>query len=73
MKISVRVKPNARQNEVAKLDNGTYRVNVTVPPVEGKANEKVIEVLAEYFGKPKRCFTIVKGTTSKEKIIEMRE
>ena len=71
MKISVHVKPNARKNEVKKLDNGKYLVCVTAPPAEGKANKKAIEVLAEYFGKPKRSIIIVRGETSREKTIEI--
>ncbi len=71
MKISVRVKPNARKNEVRELEKNSYLVSVAAPPVEGKANEKIIEVLAEYFGKPKRCFSIIGGETSKQKIIEV--
>ncbi len=71
MKISIKVKPNARKNEVKQVDATNYIVSVTVPPVEGKANEKVIELLSEYFGKPKRCFTILRGTTGKMKIVEI--
>ena len=71
MKISVRVKTNARKNEVKQIDPNRYEVRVTALPVEGKANEKVIELLAEYFGKPKRCVTILRGETSKNKIVEI--
>ena len=71
MKITIRVKPNARKNEVKKLDDGKYVVSVTAPPVDSKANKKVIEVLAEYFGKPKRSILIVRGETSREKTIEI--
>lgn len=71
MKVSIRVKANARKNEVKQIDPNRYEVRVTAPPVEGKANEKVIELLAEYFGKPKRCVTILRGETSKNKIIEI--
>lgn len=71
MKISVRVKTNARKNEVKQIDATTYQVSVTAPPVDGKANEKVIELLADYLGKSKRCFSIVKGVTSKVKIVEV--
>ena len=71
MKISIRVKTNARKNEVTQIDPTNYLVSVSVPPVEGKANEKVIELLAKYFDKPKRSFTIIKGTTSKNKIVEV--
>jgi uncharacterized protein (TIGR00251 family) len=71
MKITVQVKPNARKNEVQLRDNGTYLVKVSVPPIEGRANEKLIEVLSAHFGKPKRCFEIVSGTRGKHKIVEI--
>jgi uncharacterized protein (TIGR00251 family) len=71
VKITVRVKTNARRNEVQQLAERIYRVTVTAPPVEGKANEKVIELLAEHFGKPKRCFTILRGESFREKLIDV--
>jgi hypothetical protein len=71
MKISVKVKPNARKNEVKQIDANNFVVSVTVPPVEGKANEKVVELLAEYFGKSKKCITILRGITGKIKIVEI--
>ena len=71
MKITIRVKPNARKNEVQKIAENQFVVSVTAPPVEGRANEKVIEVLARYFHKPKRSVTIVRGKTAREKIIEI--
>ncbi len=71
MKISVRVKTCARKKEVQHIETNRYLVSVTAPPVEGKANEKVIELLAKYFHKPKRNITIVAGRTAREKIIEI--
>ena len=71
MKITVRVKPNARKNAVEKLDEKTFLVHVNVPPVEGKANEKVIELLADYFGTPKRAITILRGATGRSKLVEI--
>jgi uncharacterized protein (TIGR00251 family) len=71
MRISIRVKPNARKNEVQRLEESRFLVSVTAPPVEGKANEKAIELLAEYFHIPKRCVIILKGAASKEKIVEI--
>ncbi|MDI6766665.1 MAG: DUF167 domain-containing protein [Bacteroidota bacterium] len=70
-KITVRVKPNAHKNEVEQIEARSFIVSVTTPPTDGKANEKVIEVLAEYFGKPKRNFSIIRGAASKIKIIEI--
>ncbi|MBA4312790.1 MAG: hypothetical protein C0417_09190 [Chlorobiaceae bacterium] len=71
MKITVRVKPNARKNEVKQIDANNFVVSVSVPPVEGKANEKVIELLSEYFGKPKQSINILRGMTGKIKIVEI--
>ncbi|MGD0591389.1 MAG: DUF167 domain-containing protein [Bacteroidota bacterium] len=71
MKLTVKVKPNARKNEVKRAEDGTFTIFVTDPPREGKANEKLIELLAEYLEKPKRCISIVAGFKSKIKIVEI--
>ena len=71
MKLSIRVKPNGRKNEVRQLEPGKLLVTVTAPPVEGKANEKVIELLAEYFDVPKRAITILHGAKGKDKLVEI--
>jgi uncharacterized protein (TIGR00251 family) len=71
MKISVKVKPNARKNEVKQIDANNFIVSVSVPPVEGKANEKVIELLADHFGKSKRSINILHGMTGKIKIVDI--
>jgi uncharacterized protein len=71
MKIKVCVKPNARKNEVIKNEDGTYLVRVNAPPVEGKANEKVIELLSDFFKKPKRSISIIAGFKGKVKIFEI--
>lgn len=71
MRITVRVKTNARKNAVEQLDASTYQVHVSVPPVEGKANARIVELLAEFFGRPKRSFTLLRGMKSKEKVFEV--
>jgi hypothetical protein len=71
MKFKIIVKPNAKRNEVTQTVEGTLVVRVAVPPIEGKANDKVIEVLSEYLNKPKRSISIVSGFKGKSKIIEV--
>ncbi|MCX6120507.1 MAG: DUF167 domain-containing protein [Ignavibacteriales bacterium] len=71
MKLKITVKPNARKNEVTRSADGSLVIRVNVPPIEGKANERVIEVLAEYLNKPKRSIAIVSGFKGKNKIIEV--
>lgn len=71
MTIHVLVKTNARKESVEVREDGSLFVCVNVPPVEGKANQKVIELLARYFAKPKSAVTIVRGLRSKHKIVEV--
>ncbi|MEO0083266.1 MAG: DUF167 domain-containing protein [candidate division WOR-3 bacterium] len=72
MKISVLVKPNAKQNKVEKLAN-YYLIWTKEPPTENKANNAVIELLAEYFNIPKSKINIVAGFKSRKKIIELKD
>jgi uncharacterized protein (TIGR00251 family) len=46
---------------------------VRAPPVKGKANEAVIEVLAEFFGVKKSDIRIMSGERSREKVVEIRK
>ena len=71
MRLSVTVKANAKKNRVILRDNGELLVFVTAPPVEGKANRKMIEQLAAFFRKPKSAISIVSGKTGKYKIVEI--
>ena len=72
MKITVHVKPNARQESVTVREDGVYVVQVSVPPIEGKANGRLIEVLSKHFHRPKSAIQILKGTRGRHKIIEIQ-
>ena len=72
MKITVQVKPNARKDEVLVREDGVYVVKVSVPPIEGRANERLIEILAAHFKKPKRSIDILAGAHGKKKIVEIQ-
>ncbi|AZZ38253.1 hypothetical protein CIK05_01375 [Bdellovibrio sp. qaytius] len=71
MKITVAVKPNSKKELVEQLADGSYMVRVNVPPVDGKANERVIELLSEYFRQPKSLIALVSGPKSKKKIFSI--
>ncbi len=71
MKITVKVKPNSHKNEVLLLKSGIYEIYTTVVPEKGKANKKVIELLAKEYKVPKSNVILVKGETSKLKIFEI--
>jgi uncharacterized protein len=72
MKITVQVKPNSRKETVTVRDDGVYVVQVAVPPVEGKANERLVEILSDHFKRPKRAIQILRGTHGRHKIVEIQ-
>ena len=68
--INVRVIPNAKKNEVKKFGSG-YKVYLTAPPVEGKANKLLLKVLAEELGVKKSQLSIARGMNSRDKVISI--
>ncbi|MBN2057797.1 MAG: YggU family protein [Candidatus Saganbacteria bacterium] len=70
MYYTVRVIPRAKKNKVVE-ENGQLKVHLTAPPVEGRANEALIEVLAEHFKVKKRQVRLVRGQKSRAKIVEI--
>lgn len=68
MKMTVKVMPGAKKNLLKEEADG-IKVYLTAPPVEGKANEALIEFLAEYYGARRSSIEIIKGLKSRNKII----
>ncbi|PIU00972.1 MAG: hypothetical protein COT74_00225 [Bdellovibrionales bacterium CG10_big_fil_rev_8_21_14_0_10_45_34] len=71
MKISVSVKTNSKVESVEKQNDGSYIVRVHVPPVDGKANERIRELLSKHFGLPKSSVELVSGVRGKKKIFSL--
>ena len=70
MRIAVKVIPRSSKNSI-EWEQGNLKVRLTAPPVDGLANEALIALLAERLALPKRAITIVRGTTSRQKIVEI--
>ena len=69
-KINVRVIPRARQNKIT-VEDEKLRVHITAAPVDGAANDAVIRALADYFDVPKSQVKIIRGATSRNKVVEL--
>lgn len=73
--IKLRVTPNARQERIVEEqdENGEtiYKVYVTVVAEDGKANKAMIKLLAKYLGVAKSSLIIIKGETSRKKIVKI--
>ena len=70
MRISVKVFPNSKTEEVVK-EGDRFLVRVKEPAKEGKANRAVIKLLAEHFGVSQRQVAISSGFGSRNKVIEI--
>lgn len=71
MRINVIVHPNSKKQRVEKDILGQLNVYVNAPPIEGKANKAVIEVLAEYFNVRKGGVRLISGQKSRLKLFEI--
>ena len=68
--ITVRVSPRANRNEVTDvMTDGTIKIRLTAPPVEGQANAALIHFLADLLGVSATKIEIVAGQTGKEKLV----
>jgi len=72
LKISVLVKPNSKKEAVERKEDGSFLVRVHTPPVDGKANERVVELLSKFLRIPKSNFELISGLRGKKKIFEVR-
>ena len=68
---SVKVQPRARKNAIMGTVGDALKLALTAPPVEGKANQAVIEFLADFFEIPRSSITIASGAASRRKLIRI--
>ena len=69
--LAVKAIPNAPRSEVVGWLGDALKVKVHAPPVEGRANEALCEFLADTLDLPRRGVTVVRGDTSRQKIIRI--
>lgn len=71
MLLNIRVIPRSSKNEIRQMADGSFKIKLTTAPVEGQANEALIELLSKEFGVAKSGIRIVKGERSKNKIVNI--
>ncbi len=70
--IAVRVTPRASRNKIVEiLADGTIKIHIAAPPVDGEANEKLIEFLSDVLNTPKSRLEIVAGVSGRDKLISV--
>ena len=69
MQKSIKVKPNSQQQKIIEEADGSLSISLKSPPVDGKANEKLIKLLAKKFSIPKSRITIKLSLSSRQKLV----
>ncbi len=69
--IRIKLTPRASRDEIIGKETGAFKLKLTAPPVEGKANKALQQFLAKKLGVPKRDIQIVSGHRSRVKLIRI--
>ena len=69
--LEIRVKPRARSSELTQAADGSWVARLKSPPVDGKANEELIALVADRFQCRKSAVTIKAGATGRTKLVKV--
>jgi uncharacterized protein len=70
-RVRLRVSSGARRCELVGRHGDGWKVRVTAPPEDGRANDALLELLAKRLDLPRRSLSIVSGHTSREKVVRL--
>jgi len=69
--VAVRVQPRSSRTELAGMMGSELKIKVTAPPVDSAANEALVLFVAETLHLPRRAVTLIRGQTSRHKILRL--
>ena len=73
IRLAIKVTPNASRNEITDFKDGVLQLKIAAPPLKGKANKEIIDFLSRVLGVKKSSIAIIRGLTSRNKIIAIEE
>jgi uncharacterized protein (TIGR00251 family) len=71
--IEVKVKPHAKVSRLVELSDGTFLAEVKAPPVDGKANQELVRLIARHFDCPPSHVSVKLGGSSRRKLVAVGE
>lgn len=69
--LQVRVKPNAREGNLREQEDGTWLAQVKAAPVEGRANEELVTLVARHFALRRSQVSIRSGASGRMKLVQI--
>ena len=69
--MQIRVKPRSRTSSLVQMSDGTWVANLKSPPVDGKANAELVELVAEHWKCRKAEVTIKSGASGRMKLVKI--
>ena len=69
--ISVKVKPNSRVSALVEGEDGAWLAQLKSPPVDGKANEELVRLIAKQFGCRKSAVSLKSGVSARTKLVKI--
>ncbi len=70
-RITVKARPRSRERSIKELGPDTYEIRTTEPPDKGKANEDIVDILAEHLDVPKSSIELLRGATASMKTFKI--
>ncbi|MBX3418452.1 MAG: DUF167 domain-containing protein [Pirellulaceae bacterium] len=67
--LTIRVKPRSRVSELTQAEDGSWVAKLKSPPVDGKANAELLELIAAHFKCPKSAVKIKSGASGRTKLV----
>jgi hypothetical protein len=69
--LKIKMEPRSSRKGISGVVGDAIKIKVNAPPVGGAANEELIEVLSEEFGIKKTSIKILRGISSRNKVVEI--
>lgn len=69
--IDILVQPRASRAKIGPMHDDRIKISVTAPPVEGAANQAVVELIARRLKRPRRAVVVIRGESSRRKTVRV--
>ena len=70
--IAIRAQPGAKKNMILGEHNGALKIAVTAPPLDGRANDAILDLLASWLRAKRGYLELIRGASSRDKVVLIR-